>query len=116
MISNGILSDLNRFDLYFNKMELSLQYILKNNVLVNGVNLSTLNFYLPTKSEKSGRLYWKHKSLKLFENFKKEEIKSLLNVKQVNINVDYPDNDIMLILKNLDQIGKVYNLFYCHFV
>lgn len=106
-ISNGVLSDLNRFDLDNNKLEKSLQYVLKNNVLVDEVNLLTLNLYLQTKFEENGRLFWMYKSIKPFENFKKDEMKSLLNIKQVNIRVDIPDDDVSLILKNLNQLEKV---------
>jgi hypothetical protein len=106
--SNGIFLNLNRFDLYSDKLEKSLQYILKNNVLVGGVNLLTLNFYLETKFEANTRLFWIYKSIKPFE---KNVMKELLNVKRVNIKVDFVDYDVMLMLNELDQVEKVYNLF-----
>lgn len=109
--SNGIFPNMNRFDLDPDKLEMSLQYILKNNVLVDGVNLLTLNFYLETKYEENIRLFWIYKSMKPFKNYEKDEMKRLLNVKRVNIKVDFVDCDVMLILNNLDQVEKVFKLF-----
>jgi hypothetical protein len=103
--SNGILPTLNRFDLYPNKLEISLQYILKNIVLVDGLNLLILNFYLETKIEENVRLYWISKSMIPFKSYEKP----ILNVKRVNIKVDFVDYEAMSMLSKLEQIEKVYN-------
>ena len=50
-----------------------------------------------------------------FKYYEKVEMKTLLNVKRVNIKVDFVDYDVMLMLNKLDQIEKVYNysiIFY----
>jgi hypothetical protein len=106
--SNGTFPNMNRFDLYPDKLEISLQYILKNNVLVDGVNLLTLNFNLITKFEENGRLYWLYKSMKPFKNFEKDMMKNFLNVKRVKIKVDIVDFDVMEILIKLDYVEKVF--------
>lgn len=98
---------MNRFDLDPGKLKESLQYILKNNVLVDGVILSTLNFYIETKYEEHKRLFWMHKSIKPFRTLDKVEIKTLLNVERVNIKVDYVDYDAMELINKLDQGEKV---------
>jgi hypothetical protein len=49
--------------------------------------------------------------MKPFKNYEKDEMKRLLNVKRVNIKVDFVDCDVMLILNNLDQVEKVFKLF-----
>lgn len=105
---NGNFPNLNRFDLYPEKLEKSLQYILKNIVLVDKVTLSTLNIYLETKFENNPCLFWLHKSIKPFG---KDGMKSLLNVKRVCIRVDFVDCDAMLILKKLEQVEKVHYLY-----
>lgn len=103
--SNGILPTLNRFDLYPNKLEISLQYILKNIILVDGLNLLILNFYLETKIKENVRLYWISKSIIPFKSYEK----TILNVKRVNIKVNFVDYEAMSMLSKLEQIEKVYN-------
>lgn len=107
--SNGIFPNMNHFDLHPERLEMSLQYILKNNVLVGGANLSTLNFHLEKKNEVNSRLFWIYKSIKPFD---KDEMKRLINVKRVSIKVDFVDYDVMMMLNELGQVEKVYNLFY----
>jgi hypothetical protein len=107
--SNGVFSSINRFDLAPDKLEKSLQYILKNYVLVDEVNLRILNFYLELKYEENARLFALYKSV---IPFKEDEMESLLNVKQVKLKVDFLDYDAIWILNKLDHVEKVYIIYY----
>jgi hypothetical protein len=104
--SNGIYAHLNRFDMDTRKLEESLHYILNNNVLVDGVNLSTLKFHIETKYEEHN---------KPFKTYDKIEIATLLNVKRVNIKVDYADYDVMNLLNKLNQVEEVYIFSLCYY-
>jgi len=100
------LNNLNRFDLS-NTLEISLQYVLNNNVLVEGVNILSLSYELITKFEDNERLMWLTKSVTFNTITEDKMICSFKNVKNLKLLVDFMDSNIMSTLKNLDQVENV---------
>ncbi|GET51378.1 hypothetical protein GLOIN_2v1790329 [Rhizophagus irregularis DAOM 181602=DAOM 197198] len=69
----------------------------------DGLNLLILNFYLETKIKENVRLYWISKSIIPFKSYEK----TILNVKRVNIKVNFVDYEAMSMLSKLEQIEKL---------